>query len=176
MFVTAPASARSGQAALASGPAGQMIAAAAITKIGAQVDGGGLGRCYSFGLAGKTLFLAADGEAGAHGVDLAAPHGTGKQRFPPCRAAVGRGTIRRMVEGLVGLGARFPVFGDYRRAVLAAAAPPSCLRHATSPWRKMFRIILAAMDEFGGLRGASGLWEDSIISRSSESCRRPTGS
>tara|TARA_R110001599_G_scaffold4424_3_gene22894 strand:- start:1092 stop:1319 length:228 start_codon:yes stop_codon:yes gene_type:complete len=56
------------QTALALGPAGQMILKAAITKIGAKVDGRALRRRDSVRLAGKALFLAADGEAGAHGV------------------------------------------------------------------------------------------------------------
>ena len=40
---------------------------AAITKIGAEVYGRALCRLYGVRLAGKALFLAADGEAGAHG-------------------------------------------------------------------------------------------------------------
>ena len=62
------ASAGSRQSALALGPAGQMILKAAITKIGVEVYGGGLCRRYGVRLAGKALFLAADVEAGAHGV------------------------------------------------------------------------------------------------------------
>lgn len=72
------ASAGSRQSALALGPAGQVILPAAITKIGAQVDGGGLCRRYGVRFTGKTLFLAADIEAGAHGVDLAACGEAGK--------------------------------------------------------------------------------------------------
>jgi hypothetical protein len=44
-----------------------MIVKAAITKIGAEVYGRALCRLYGVRLAGKALFLAADGEAGAHG-------------------------------------------------------------------------------------------------------------
>ena len=58
------------QAPLAPGPAGQMIAVAAVTGIGAQVDAGGLCRGDSVRLAGIAFFLAADGEAGAHRVNL----------------------------------------------------------------------------------------------------------
>lgn len=68
-----------------------MIAVAAVTEIGAQVDGGGLGCRDSVRLAGKALFLPADGEAGAHGADLDACGEAGKLPFPPCRVAVGRG-------------------------------------------------------------------------------------
>ena len=60
-----------------------MIAVAAITMIGTQVDGRDLGCRDSVRLAGKTLFLAANGEAGAHGVDLAACGEAGKAPFPP---------------------------------------------------------------------------------------------
>jgi hypothetical protein len=147
------ASAGSRQPALALGPAGQMIAKAAVTEIGTDVYGGGLRRRHGDGFAGKALFLAADGEAGAHGVDLAAcgeagkapfsPHclATGRiggafcrsTDFPPCRAAVGRGTVRRMVEGAVGLGAVPGDRGDSRRVVFAAPAPPSAVPAATSP-------------------------------------------
>jgi hypothetical protein len=72
------ASTGSRQSALALGAAGQMILEAAITKIGAENDGGALCGGYGVRLAGKALFLAADGEAGAHGVDLAACGETGK--------------------------------------------------------------------------------------------------
>lgn len=47
-----------------------MIVKAAITAIGEEIDGGALCRGYGFCLGGKALFLAADGEAGAHGVGL----------------------------------------------------------------------------------------------------------
>ncbi len=56
--------------ALALGPAGQMIAKAAITAIGAEGDGGILCEDDSVRFGGEALFLAADGEAGAHGVGL----------------------------------------------------------------------------------------------------------
>ena len=79
------------QAPLAPGPAGQMIAVAAVTGIGAQVDAGGLCRGNSVRLAGIAFFLAADAEAGAHGVNLGACRQTGNTHFPPRRAAVGRG-------------------------------------------------------------------------------------
>ena len=105
------ASTGSRQSALALGAAGQMILEAAITKIGAEVDGRTLRRRDGVRLGAEALFLAADGEAGAHGVGLAACGEAGKPRFPPCRAAAGRGTVRRMVEGPVGLGAVFWVLG-----------------------------------------------------------------
>ena len=82
-----------------------MIVKAAITAIGAQGDGGHLCRRDGVRFTGVALFLAADAEAGAHGVDLAACGEAGKTPFPPCRAATGRGTVRRMGEGPVGLGA-----------------------------------------------------------------------
>ena len=121
------------QAALALGPAGQMILKAAITKIGTEDDSRTLRRRDCVRLAGKTLFLAADGETGAHGVDLAACGEAGKRPFPPCRAAVGRGTVRRMVEGAVGRGAGLGDHADPRKAVVAAPAPPSSVPAATSP-------------------------------------------
>ena len=46
-----------------------MIAVAATAGIGAQVDGRALRRRNRVRLAGKALFLAADGEASAHGLD-----------------------------------------------------------------------------------------------------------
>ena len=57
---------------------------------------------------------------------------------PPCRAAVGRGTVRRMVEGPVGLGGTLGDRACSRRAVIAAPAPPSSAfttasANATSP-------------------------------------------
>ena len=61
------ASIRSGQPALAPGAAGQMIVMAAVTMIGVEDDIGGLRCGDGVCLRGKALFLAADGEAGAHG-------------------------------------------------------------------------------------------------------------
>ncbi len=60
------------QPPLAPGAAGQMKAEAAVAAIGAQHDSGRLRRGDGVCLAGKALFLAADGEAGTHGVELAA--------------------------------------------------------------------------------------------------------
>jgi hypothetical protein len=62
------ASTGSRQSALAPGAAGQMIVKAAITAIGAEIDGRAQCGGYGVSFAGKALFLAADGEAGAHGV------------------------------------------------------------------------------------------------------------
>jgi hypothetical protein len=53
-----------------------MIVKAAITKIGAENDGRALCGGYGVRLAGKALFLAADGEAGAHGVGFLANYFT----------------------------------------------------------------------------------------------------
>jgi hypothetical protein len=120
------------QAPLAFGPAGQMILPAAVTKIGAKVDGRSLSRRDSIRFAGKTLFIAADGETGAHGVDLAARGEAGKPPFPSCRVAVGRGTVRRIVEGVVGLGTGSGCRGDTPRAVFGESTPPSAVPAATS--------------------------------------------
>ena len=54
--------------------------------------------------------------------------------FPPCRAAVGRGTVRRMVEGLVGLGVGFGCWANLEGLFLPRAPlrqsirlpPPNC--------------------------------------------------
>ncbi len=73
-----PSSTGHRQAALAFGPAGQMIAKAAVTVIGAEGDGGSLRGRDGVRLGGEALFLAADIEAGAHGVDLAACGEAGK--------------------------------------------------------------------------------------------------
>ena len=76
------ASGRSRQQALAPGAAGQMMVSAAVTKIGAQVDGGDVSRRDSVRFAGKALFLAADGEAGAHGVGFLAGGGMAFRQPP----------------------------------------------------------------------------------------------
>lgn len=52
-----------------------MILQTAITPIGAEGDGGVLCRRYRVCLGGEALFLAADVEAGAHGVDFQICHG-----------------------------------------------------------------------------------------------------
>ena len=51
----------------------------------------------------KRFFLRQMARRVRMGVAIAATPGTGKPRFPPCRAAVGRGTVRRMVEGRLDL-------------------------------------------------------------------------
>ena len=84
--------------------------------------------------------------------------------FPPHRAAMGSGTVRRMVEGLVGLGVGFGCWANLeglflpRLPLRRAFGTPPPRRCATG--RKMFRIIFAERDKIGGLRGVSGLWED----------------
>lgn len=55
-----------------------MIAEAAVTAIGAEGDGGALRGGDGVRFAGEALFLAADIEAGTHGVDLAACGEAGK--------------------------------------------------------------------------------------------------
>ena len=132
-----------------------MIVSAAVTKIGAQVDGGDVSRRGSVRFAGKALFLAADGEAGAHGgghsgdprqrqATLSSlPRSGGEGDHPQDGGGVGwawRGCWVTL-EGLFLPSA--PLRQSFR------LAPP----HRCAAGRKMFQAILAATDKFSGLRG-----------------------
>jgi hypothetical protein len=59
--------------------------------IGAQVDGGALGRHDSIRLGGEALFLAADGEAGAHGGGFSGLRGGGQARLSSLPHSGGEG-------------------------------------------------------------------------------------